>query len=209
MKRALDIIGATIALTLTSPVWIVVAALIKLHDKGPVLYRGSRVGRDGVPFRMFKFRTMVVDADRLGGASASDGDSRITSVGRRLRKMKLDEMPQLINVLRGEMSLVGPRPEVQQYVDMYTEEERGILSVRPGITDWASLWNSDEGALLAGSPDPERTYLDEIRPHKLRLQLAYVQQQSIQTDLRIIGHTIAAVLFRKTSPAVMARRQEQ
>ena len=207
-KRALDVVGAAVGLLLIGPVWVAAAALIKLHDGGPVLYAGRRVGRFGVPFSMLKFRTMVVDADRIGGPSTSLDDPRVTPLGRWLRRYKLDELPQLLNVLRGDMSLVGPRPEVQQYVDLYTKDERAILSVRPGITDWASLWNSDEGAWLAGSPDPERTYLEEIRPEKLRLQLAYVRQQSLVTDLEILVRTAAAMVFRKHVAATRARVTE-
>lgn len=133
---------------------------------GPVFYRGVRVGRNGKLFRIYKFRTMVVNAEKIGGSSTADDDPRITRIGKFIRKHKLDELPQLINVLKGEMSFVGPRPEVQHYVNMYTAEEKAMLSVKPGITDWASLWNSDEGAILAGSPDPEKTYMEEIRPEK-------------------------------------------
>ena len=205
----MDVAGATFGLLVFSPAWAAIATLITLQDGGPVLYRGRRVGRFGAPFEMLKFRTMVVHAERLGGPSTAGDDPRVTPLGRWLRRYKLDELPQLLNVLRGEMSFVGPRPEVQQYVDLYTEEERAILSVRPGITDWASLWNSDEGALLAGSPDPERTYLEEIRPEKLRLQLAYVRERSLSTDLGIIGKTAGALLFRRPAAAMLARFPER
>jgi lipopolysaccharide/colanic/teichoic acid biosynthesis glycosyltransferase len=157
------------------------------------------VGRWGRPFRIYKFRTMVLNAEKIGGPSTSDDDPRITRVGRFLRKYKLDELPQLINVLKGEMSIVGPRPEVQQYVDMYTEEERVILSVRPGITDWASVWNSEEGAILAGSPDPEKTYLEKIRPEKIRLQLEYVRKRSFWIDIGIVFQTVGAIIFRPSN----------
>ena len=196
LKRVIDVCVAFCGLVLLAPLFLVVALLIKLEDGGPVLYRGRRVGYQGKPFLMLKFRTMVANAEKLGGPSTPDNDPRITRVGRILRRYKIDELPQLINVLRGEMSLVGPRPEVQHYVDMYTQEERAILSVRPGITDWASLWNSDEGAFLAGADDPERAYLEQIRPTKLRLQLHYVRTQSLLTDLRILVLTLATVIFR-------------
>ncbi len=133
-------------------------------------------------------------ADRLGGPSTADDDPRITRIGKLIRKYKLDELPQLINVLKGEMSFVGPRPEVQHYVDMFTEEEKAILSVRPGITDWASLWNPDEGKILAGSPDPEKTYMEKIRPTKLNLQLKYVRERSFWVDCRIIMRTIMTIV---------------
>lgn len=135
----------------------------------------------------------MVNAEKFGGPSTADDDPRITGIGRFLRKYKLDELPQLINVLKGEMSLVGPRPEVPHYVDMFTEEEKAILSVRPGITDWASIWNSDEGALLEGSLDPEKTYMERIRPEKVRLQLKYIKERSFWIDLKIILQTLFAI----------------
>lgn len=178
-----------------APLLLWIGRRIRKEDSGSVFYRGERVGMEGRTFRIFKFRTMIVDADKTGVSSTSDEDPRITNTGRFLRKHKLDELPQLINVLKGEMSLVGPRPEVARYVDMMTKEERGaILSVRPGITDWASLWNNDEGAVLAGSSDPEKAYLEEIRPEKIRLQLKYVQEHSFWIDLRIILRTILAII---------------
>jgi lipopolysaccharide/colanic/teichoic acid biosynthesis glycosyltransferase len=137
---------------------------------------------------------MVVNAETIGGPSTADDDRRITRVGKFIRKCKLDELPQLINVLRGEMSFVGPRPEVPHYVNMFKEEEKPILNVRPGITDWASLWDSDEGATLAGSPDPEKTYMEEIRPEKIRLQLKYVRERSFWVDLSIIFQTLLTIL---------------
>jgi lipopolysaccharide/colanic/teichoic acid biosynthesis glycosyltransferase len=137
---------------------------------------------------------MVVDAEKLGGASTAGDDARITPVGKFLRKYKFDELPQLINVLKGEMSIVGPRPEVKRYTDMFSEEERAILTVRPGITDWASIWNADEGAVLAGAADPEKAYLELIRPTKLKLQLKYVRERSFWVDLKIIFLTLLAVI---------------
>jgi lipopolysaccharide/colanic/teichoic acid biosynthesis glycosyltransferase len=170
-----------------------IAFLIKKEDGGPIFYRGIRVGRNSRAFRIFKFRTMVVDAEKIGGASTSDDDPRITPIGSKLRKNKLDELPQLINVLKGEMSFVGPRPEVPHYVDMFSVEERTILTVRPGITDWASIWNADEGGVLAGSPDPEKRYMEKIRPEKIRLQLRYVKERSFWVDLRIIYRTLLTI----------------
>lgn len=164
LKRFFDIVASLFGLILLSPVLIVIGLLIRGEGSGPSFYRGVRVGRDGKSFRIFKFRTMVVDADKVGGPSTSNDDPRITKVGKFIRKYNLDELPQLINVLKGEMSFVGPRPEVKYYTDMYSEEEKVILNVRPGITDWASVWNPDEGALLAGSDDPDKLYLEEIRP---------------------------------------------
>lgn len=196
MKRLFDLIFSFFWLLVLSPIFLLIAILIKIGDGGPVFYRGNRVGRFGKPFRMFKFRTMAVNADKIGGPSTADDDPRITRVGKFMRKCKLDEIPQLINVFKGEMSFVGPRPEVQFYVDMFSEEEKKILSVRPGITDWASLWNSDEGAILAGSPDPEKAYMEKIRPEKLRLQLKYVKEHSFWTDIRIIFQTLLKIIKR-------------
>ena len=202
MKRLFDIVSAFIGLLILSPVMLFAALLIKIEDSGPVFYRGTRIGMKGKPFRMYKFRTMVVDADKIGGPSTSDDDPRITRTGRILRKMKLDELPQLINVLTGQMSIVGPRPEVPMYVDMFTDEERAILTVRPGITDYASIWNPDEGAVLKGSGDPEKVYRERIRPKKIALQLKYVRERSFRTDIRIVVQTLFTVLSRKKkSPA--------
>jgi lipopolysaccharide/colanic/teichoic acid biosynthesis glycosyltransferase len=206
MKRLFDIFISTIGLIVLAPVLVVVAVAIKVESAGPVFYRGLRAGRYGNPFRIFKYRTMVMDADKIGGPSSPADDARITRVGAFLRRYKLDELPQLLNVVKGEMSLVGPRPEVLQYVAMFTTEEKAILSVPPGITDWASIANSDEGKRLAGSPDPEKTYLEEIRPGKVRLQLEYVRRRSFETDMRILMETCKVLIFRRRSPAQMAAR---
>jgi lipopolysaccharide/colanic/teichoic acid biosynthesis glycosyltransferase len=194
MKIAFDIIFSTIGLILLCPLFLAIAWSIHREDGGPVFYRGERVGKGGVPFRIFKFRTMVVNAEKIGGSSTADDDPRITRIGALLRKYKLDELPQLFNVLVGDMSLVGPRPEVKYYTDLFTAEEQAILSVRPGITDWASIWNPDEGSILAGSEDPDRAYLELIRPTKLKLQLRYTQTQSLLTDLKIIFLTLFALV---------------
>jgi len=196
LKRLFDIIFSLMGLVIFLPLMAILAILIKKEDRGPVLYRGVRVGRHGNLFRMLKFRTMVMNAEKLGGPSTSDDDPRITKTGNLLRKYKLDELPQLINVLKGEMSFVGPRPEVQHYVDMFTEEEKAILNVRPGITDWASLWNPDEGAILKGSKDPEKAYMEMIRPEKLKLQLKYVRKRSFWIDLKIILLTLKTIMIR-------------
>jgi lipopolysaccharide/colanic/teichoic acid biosynthesis glycosyltransferase len=195
VKRTFDAVCSLLGLAVLLLPLLLVAALIKLHDGGPVFYRGVRTGRRGKPFRIFKFRTMVVNADTIGGPSTANGDTRVTGIGRFLRKYKLDELPQLINVLLGQMSLVGPRPEVPEYVALFTEEEKAILTVRPGITDWASIWNPDEGALLAGAADPERVYLEKIRPKKIRLQLKYVREHSLWVDLKILLLTLTTLLF--------------
>lgn len=186
--------ASVFGLVCLSPIIFFIALLIKAGSTGPVFYRGIRIGRYERPFRIFKFRTMVVNAENLGGPSTSDDDSRITKTGKFIRKYKLDEVPQLLNVLKGEMSFVGPRPEVPHYVNMFTEEEKAILTVRPGITDWASIWNSDEGAVLAGSVDPEKAYMEMIRPEKIRLQLKYVRERSFFVDLKIIFKTLRTII---------------
>lgn len=189
MKRALDLTVSLIALAVLSPLLVVIAVFIKLEDGGPVFYRGVRAGRHGRPFRMYKFRTMVVNADSIGPPSTADDDPRITRIGRVLRRYKLDELPQLLNVVMAEMSLVGPRPEVLDEVRLYTDEERLLLSVRPGITDFASLRFNREGEILRGSPDPHRTYREKIRPDKMRLGLEYVRRRSLWIDLAILART--------------------
>jgi lipopolysaccharide/colanic/teichoic acid biosynthesis glycosyltransferase len=205
MKKFIDLICATMGIVLLSPLLVAIARAIRREDHGPVFYRGERVGLNGRPFRIFKFRTMVVNADKLGGSSTPDDDPRITRIGRKLRKCKLDELPQLFNVFLGDMSLVGPRPEVKRFTDLFTPEEMTILTVRPGITDWASLWNPDEGSLLAGAEDPDRAYLELIRPTKLKLQLNYTRHRSLLADLKIILLTLVAII-RPQSRMVLAAR---
>lgn len=198
LKRSFDLFVSTVVLFLLAPLFLIIAILIKKDSRGPVFYRGERVGRYGKMFRIFKFRTMVSNAEKLGGSSTADDDPRITQIGKMLRKYKIDELPQLFNVFLGQMSLVGPRPEVKKFVDMYTSRERAILSVRPGITDWASIWNSDEGAILAGAEDPDKAYMELIRPEKIRLQLKYVENASFVTDLKILLQTVAKLLKQRT-----------
>ncbi len=200
-KRALDITLSALGLLLLSPLMAAIALLVKLGDGGPAFYCAARIGRGGVPFGMLKFRTMVVNADRIGGPSTADHDPRLTRIGPLLRKTKLDELPQLINVLLGDMSLVGPRPEVAEYVELFSPEELSILNVRPGITDWGSLWNCDEGSVLADHNDPDRAYRELIRPTKLRLQLLYVSDHSLFVDLQILALTFLRFAGRKELPA--------
>lgn len=192
-KRSLDLLTAAVSAALLSPFLALIAVAIKIDSKGPVLYRGTRVGRGGRPFAMLKFRTMVADADKFGGSSTPEDDPRITRVGRILRTLKLDELPQLFNVVRGDMSVVGPRPQVQWAVDRYTVEERRVLSVRPGITDPASLRFANEGEILRGSTDPDSDYMDKIHPEKMRLSLDYVATRSIAGDVAIIARTMARI----------------
>ena len=194
VKRAFDFIAALVGFILTAPIFFAIAFAIKLDSPGPVFYRGIRVGQYGKEFRMFKFRSMVENADKIGGPSTAGDDPRLTRMGKFLKKYQLDELPQLINVLKGEMSIVGPRPEVPFYVDMMTPEERNvILSVQPGMTDWASLWNFHEGEILRGSADPEKTYQEKIRPEKMRLQMKYVRERNFLVDLNIILQTVLKI----------------
>ena len=194
MKRLFDIAVSIFGLVILSPVILILAVIIKLTSPGPVFYRGERIGKSGKPFRMFKFRTMVQGADRIGGPSTAADDPRLTKIGLFLKKFQLDELPQLFDVFRGKMSLVGPRPEVKVYVDMMTPEEKNIiLSVRPGMTDLASLWDFHEAEILKGAKDPEKEYMEKIRPTKLKLQQEYVKTRSFWLDLKIIFQTIAKI----------------
>ena len=195
-KRLFDVIFSFAGLVVLLPLFGVIALLIKLGSEGPVFFRGKRVGKDGKLFKIYKFRTMVVDAGKLGGPSTPDDDPRITKAGRFIRKYKIDELPQLINVLKGEMSLVGPRPEVEEYVKLYSEEEKVILSVLPGVTDYASIWNPNEGEVLAGSKDPEKAYMEKIWPEKQRLRLEYARGYSLWIDFKIILGTLKTIIFR-------------
>ena len=193
MKRLFDFFAALFGLILVSPLLLLSALLIKLSSPGPVFYRGVRAGKGGTTFRMLKFRTMVVNADKIGGPSTSGDDPRLTRVGKALRRFKLDELPQLLNVLVGEMSFVGPRPEVLDEVDLYTAEERHLLDVRPGITDWSSIKFRNEGEILRGAADPHAAYREKIRPEKIRLGLEYVQHHSFWIDLKIIFKTLRVI----------------
>ena len=194
IKRAFDIVSSVVGFLITLPVFLFVVFLIKKESPGPIFYRAQRVGRNGKAFVMYKFRTMVINADKIGGPSTAADDPRLTRIGMFLKKYQLDELPQLINVIKGDMSVVGPRPEVKLYVDMMTEEEKSvILSVRPGLTDLASLWNFHEAEILRGSVDPEKTYMEEIRPEKLRLQKEYVEDSSFWLDMKIIFKTIIKI----------------
>jgi lipopolysaccharide/colanic/teichoic acid biosynthesis glycosyltransferase len=192
LKRLFDVAFSATILIILGPLLLTVAAIIKLTSPGPVAYRGERVGLHGRRFRIFKFRTMVVDAEKLGGSSTPEDDPRITRIGKFLRRYKLDELPQFLNVLRGEMSVVGPRPQVAWAVDLYTPEERRLLDVRPGITDYASIKFRNEGEILRGAVDPDAAYFELIAPEKIRLGLAYVEHSNLLTDLHIIALTVVA-----------------
>ena len=194
LKRLFDLLLSSVGLILLSPIILVLALLIKLHDRGPVFYRGERVGRGDTIFRIYKFRSMVVNAEKTGVSSTTKEDPRVTPVGRFLRKTKLDELPQLINVLKGEMSIVGPRPEVKKFTDLYDDKEKVLLELQPGITDYASLWDINEAEVLAGSSDPDKDYMEKIRPEKIRLQLKYWRERSLWTDIKIVLLTIRKML---------------
>ncbi len=194
LKRVFDIVVSFIGLVILSPLFIILAIVIVSDSKGPVFFKQTRVGRNGVLFKIYKFRTMIEDAEAKGMQLTVGDDSRITNVGAFLRKTKIDELPQLINVLKGEMSFVGPRPEVPKYVELYTEDQRQVLMVRPGITDLASIEYRNESALLATTDNPEKVYLEEIIPGKLELNRKYIVNMSLAIDMRIIMRTISAIL---------------
>jgi lipopolysaccharide/colanic/teichoic acid biosynthesis glycosyltransferase len=192
VRRLIDVLSAAGGLAVLSPLLAALAVWIKLDSRGPVFYRARRAGRGGAPFRLYKFRSMTVGADQSGPAITSAGDRRVTQAGRFLRGTKLDELPQLINVLRGEMSLIGPRPEDLRYVDLYTVEQRGILAYRPGITSPASLAFRHEEQLLQG-PDWESLYRTQVMPIKIAIDLAYMESRSLRSDLRVVTATLKAL----------------
>jgi lipopolysaccharide/colanic/teichoic acid biosynthesis glycosyltransferase len=194
LKRIVDLIGSFAGLLILTPVFVAIAIVIKVSDGGPIFYRGIRVGRAGQPFRIFKFRTMFAGAEQSGPSSTAGNDPRITEVGRLLRHFKLDELPQLLNVAAGQMSLVGPRPQVEWAVALYTSEQLALLEVRPGLTDFASIVFANEAELLLDSRDPDHDYLEKIAPEKIRLGLEYVHNRSTLLDLRIIVATLCLVL---------------
>jgi lipopolysaccharide/colanic/teichoic acid biosynthesis glycosyltransferase len=205
IKRAFDILAASLGLLVFSPLLIVIMFAIWIHDRRSPFYIAPRAARGGGSFRMVKFRSMVVNADKIGGASTAATDLRITPVGRLVRAYKLDELIQLWNVLKGDMSLVGPRPQVLCDVALYTDAERRMLSVRPGITDPASIVFSDEGEILKGSTDPDRLYNQIIRPWKSRLALAYIDHRSLWIDLWLIILTMVAIISRSTALRTLGR----
>lgn len=208
MKRLLDLVLACIGVIVLAPLFAGLALLVKLDSSGPVFYRGVRVGQAGRLFRIFKLRTMLENAENLGAASTAADDSRLTRVGAFLRDWKLDELPQLFNVIRGEMSLVGPRPQVPWAVELYTTEERALLSVRPGLTDDASLYFRNEGEILRGSRDPDQDYLERIHPVKMRLSLEYVRRRSFWVDCDIVMRTLAAVICRRQGEVACVTKED-
>ena len=192
-KRAFDVAVAAVGIVVSSPVIAIAAVLIKLEDGGPIFFRQTRVGQGGQPFKILKLRTMVVTPRTCGALITVGGDRRITQIGRFLRKIKFDELPQFFNVLTGDMSVVGPRPEVPTYVALYTREQRKVLEYRPGITDIASLEFINEEEILKAAADPERCYLEQCMPRKIELNLRYAEQATFWTDLIVVWRTAAAL----------------
>lgn len=190
IKRIFDIVCSGLGLIILSPFLLFIAIRIKMDSDGPVFFKQIRVGEKGREFKILKFRTMVVDAEKLGRQITVGNDSRITKIGAFLRKYKIDELPQLINVFKGDMSLVGPRPEVPRYVNMYTEEQRRVLDVKPGITDLASIRYRDENELLGQAENPDEFYINTIMPDKLALNVEYINKSNIFLDIYIILKTI-------------------
>ena len=195
-KRLLDLILSIGALLVFSPLLLILALLIKASSAGPVFFRQERAGKNGRYFRIFKFRSMAVDPDAEKKGFEPGSKMRVTSIGRILRKTKLDELPQLINVIKGEMSIVGPRPEVRKYVELYPERWAIVLSIAPGITDPGSIEFRNEEDILAAAPDPEKEYIEKLLPSKLELYEKYIRTISFASDIRIIARTAAAVIFK-------------
>jgi lipopolysaccharide/colanic/teichoic acid biosynthesis glycosyltransferase len=198
MKRIFDLVVSLSLLIILLPIFIFISFWILLDDPGPVFYLQERIGYREIPFRILKFRTMYRNADRKGLLTVGGRDPRVTRSGYYLRKYKLDELPQLINVIKGEMSLVGPRPEVKKFVDLYNVEQLQVFQVKPGITDFASIEYANENELLSKSPDAEKTYIQEIMPAKLELNLKYVAEQGFGTDLKILFKTFSRVFLKNS-----------
>jgi lipopolysaccharide/colanic/teichoic acid biosynthesis glycosyltransferase len=196
VKRVFDLCFAVIGIVLFFPLFILISLLIIIDSKGPVFYIQRRVGRNRVDFKLFKFRTMFVNSDRFGYLTVGSRDMRITQVGYWLRKFKLDELPQLINVLLGDMSFVGPRPEVRKYVNLYTSRQLRVLSIKPGITDWASIYFFNENELLANAEEPEKLYITQIIPSKIFHNLNYIDERDFWVDIKIIFQTIQRIVKR-------------
>lgn len=194
MKRLFDILFSLFILLLFLPFGLIISLMILLESRGGIFYKQERIGKNGVPFKLMKFRSMRTDAEKSGKLTVGMRDARITRIGYFIRKFKLDEFPQFINVLKGEMSIVGPRPDVQEYVNLYSEEEQKILKVKPGITDYASLEYFEESELLAKSSHPEETYIKEIMPAKLILNQKYLANPTLGHDVKIIFLTAKRIL---------------
>ncbi|GBF20066.1 UDP-glucose:undecaprenyl-phosphate glucose-1-phosphate transferase [Arenibacter sp. NBRC 103722] len=201
LKRSFDILSSGLGLLLISPILLIVSLAITLSSKGGVFYKQSRVGLNGVNFNILKFRTMFTGSDKKGLLTVGDRDPRVTPIGYYLRKYKLDELPQLINVLIGDMSLVGPRPEVSKYVNLYSKEDRVVLSIKPGITDYASIYFRNENEILNSSSNPEKKYIEEVMPLKLELNKKYIKEKGLLTDVKIIFMTLKSI-FHKNENSV-------
>lgn len=200
MKRIFDVLFSGFVLLCFMPIGLVLAILILVESKGGVFFKQVRIGKNGTPFYLFKFRSMFIDAESLGKITIGSRDPRITRIGFYIRRYKLDEFPQFINVIRGEMSIVGPRPEVKEYVDLYSEEQRKILAVKPGITDYASLTYFHENEILAKSENPQQTYIQEVMPEKIKLNEKYLANPTLLQDISIIRKTVVKMFFsRKNS----------
>ena len=194
MIRFFDIIFSIIGLVILSPIFIVLYLLIRIESKGGGFYSQERIGKNGKPFKLYKFRSMRIGSDKKGLITIGEKDNRITKTGFILRKYKLDELPQLWNVFIGDMSLVGPRPEVKKYTDLYTEEQKQVLQVRPGITDWASIKYVDENKILGEAKDPDEAYVNLIMPNKIKLNMVYIQQQTLGEYFKIIFTTFKEIV---------------
>ncbi len=199
LKRLFDLIFSSIGLLILSPFFLIFTILIKLESKGPVFYRGIRIGKHGRPFRIYKLRSMVQNAEKIGADSTSSDDPRLTKTGKFIRKFKFDELSQLINVFIGDMSFVGPRPEVPKFIEKYTEKERKILTLHPGITDWSSIKFHNEPGIIASSgiKDADDAYEKLIRPDKIKLQLKYLKEHNMWLDLKIIFSTILTIIITR------------
>jgi len=193
MKRSFDILSSLVVLIISSPILIIISILIVSTSKGGVFFRQNRVGKGGIDFGLFKFRTMKPNSESAGQITVGGRDPRITKVGYYLRKFKLDELPQLLNILKGDMSVVGPRPEVRRYVDLYNEQQLRVLSVRPGLTDYASIEYINENEILGKADDPDKAYIEEVMPAKLELNLKYIADQSFLLDLKLVFRTIGKI----------------
>lgn len=194
MIRFFDIVFSGIGLILLSPLFLVLYILIRLESKGGGFYSQQRIGKDGVPFNLYKFRSMRKDADKKGLITVGGHDPRITKIGYFIRKYKLDELPQLFNVLKGDMSLVGPRPEVEKYTKLYTPEQRKVLSVVPGITDWASIEYVDENVILGKAEDPDKAYIEQVMPDKIKYNMKYINNRSVGEYFKIIFTTFYRII---------------
>jgi lipopolysaccharide/colanic/teichoic acid biosynthesis glycosyltransferase len=195
-KRIFDFIASLLGLILLSPFLVIIGVLVKISDKGPIFYRSKRVGQNFKPFYLLKFRTMVVNAEELGPSITKGGDQRITKIGKFLRKTKLDELPQLWNVIKGELSLVGPRPEVEKYISFYKDDYKEILKIRPGITDYAAIKFKNEEEILAKFEDVEKAYIENVLPEKIKLYKTYLNEIGFLTDLKIIFKTLWGITFK-------------